>query len=57
MSKETVQVKRNEVTKYMIAPIFSEEKDSKSSQESKSEVTECTPEQSEQWGYKNTQMY
>lgn len=47
MSKETVQVKRNEVTKYMIAPIFSEEKDSKSSQESKSELTECVLEQSE----------
>lgn len=54
MRKETVRVKRNEVTKHMIASIFSEEKDLKSAQESKSEVTEWALGQSEKWGYKNT---
>ena len=45
--KKTVQVKRNEVRKHMTASIFSEKKDSRSSEENESGVIECAFEQSE----------
>lgn len=47
VSKETVQVKRNEVKKHMIVSIFSERKDSRSSKQNEGRVTGRAFEQSE----------
>lgn len=47
MSKETIQVKRNEVKKHMIVSIFSEMKDSRSSKQNEGRVTGRAFEQSE----------
>lgn len=51
MNKETVQVKMNDVRGHKFALIFSEKKDSRSSEENEGRVIECAFEQSKNWSY------